>query len=138
MSGNFVPIELITGVGDMDAQHEHLFSEIERVKNAFLAVSGDSSEGLQLLAALADDLVRHYAWEEAAARRHGIAIPEHEREHARMARFVVAKIAEIEQGICNIPAFMVFMERKFESHVAQFDVRLAKALQAASGREQSA
>ena len=138
MVQTLVPLELMTGVQDMDAQHDHLFQQMARVKEAFFAVSEDSTEGLQLLSQLADDLVRHYAWEAAEAKKLNAPFGEHAREHARMAAFVEAKIGEIERGTCNIPALMVFMERKFESHVAQFDVRLAKALQAASGREQSA
>ncbi len=138
MEPMLVPLELMTGVHEMDAQHDHLFQQMARVKQAFLAVSGDSAEGLQLLSRLADDLVRHYAWESAAAVQLGIPFGDHAREHARMAAFVAAKIGEIERGSCNIPALMVYMERKFESHVAHYDLQLAKSLQAALARQQVA
>ena len=49
MTEVLVPVELLTGVGEMDAQHDHLFHEMQKVKNALLAVSGDDEVGLSLL-----------------------------------------------------------------------------------------
>lgn len=138
MTEMLVPTELLTGIAEMDGQHDHLFQEMLQVKNALLAVSDDGANGLTLLSRLADDLVRHYRWEEEAARRYGIPFADHAREHARMAALVQAKIAEIERGVCNIPALMVFMERKFESHVAHFDLKLGHALQAARATRDAA
>ncbi|WP_374341951.1 bacteriohemerythrin [Methyloversatilis sp.] len=132
MTEVLVPVELLTGVGEMDAQHDHLFHEMQKVKNALLAVSGDDEEGLSLLSRLTDDLAQHFAWEEEAARTHGVPFGEHRREHARMLAFVRTKIAEIDRGICNIPALMVFMERKFESHVVHYDLMLGRALRDAA------
>lgn len=138
MTEMLVPTELLTGIAEMDGQHDRLFQEMLQVKNALLAVSDDDAHGLALLSRLADDLVRHYAWEEAAARRYGVPFADHAREHSRMAAFVQAKIDEIERGVCNIPALMVFMERKFESHVAHFDLQLGLALQAARAARDAA
>ena len=136
MAEVLVPTELLTGVGEMDAQHDHLFHEMQTVKNALLAVSGDGTDGLPLLSGLTEDLVQHFMWEDEAARMHGIQFEEHRREHARIIAFVRNKIAEIDKGICNIPALMVFMERKFESHVVHYDLMLGRALKdTASSRD---
>lgn len=132
MAEVLVPVELLTGVAEMDDQHSDLFREMHKVKNALLAVSGDDGEGRMLLLQLIDDLEEHIAWEEAAARAHTIPCDEHQREHARILAFVRAKMAEFDRGSCNIPALMVFMERKFESHVSHFDMSLGRALRDAA------
>jgi hemerythrin-like metal-binding protein len=128
MSANLVPNELLTGVAEMDSQHDLLFTEMQRVKHALLAVAEDHDEGLALLSQLAEDLDAHFAWEEEAARANGIPFAGHTREHARIAAFVRAKISEISSGGCNIPALMVFMERQFETHVVHYDLKLATEL----------
>lgn len=131
MSANLVPNELLTGVAEMDDQHDNLFNEMQRVKHALLAVADNHDEGLALLSKLAEDLDAHFAWEEDAARAHDIPFDGHTREHARIAAFVRAKISEISSGECNIPALMVFMERKFETHVVHYDLKLAQDLRRA-------
>lgn len=128
MTEMLVPTELLTGVGEMDAQHDHLFHEMQKVKNALLADASDGADGLHLLSGLAEELAQHFAWEAAAAKARGVPFGEHAREHARMIDFIDNKIAEIDRGACNIPALMVFMERKFESHVVHYDLTLGRAL----------
>jgi len=132
MTDRLVPTVLLTGVAEMDGQHDQLFFEMQQVKNALLARSDVDEDGLLLLSRLAEDLDRHFAWENEAARAHGIPFEGHAREHARIAGFVRGKIAEIRNGQCNVPALMVFMERSFESHVANFDLVLGRALRAAA------
>lgn len=55
----------------------------------------------------------------------------HFKEHRKITAFVQAKVGEVSRGECNIPALMVFMERCFETHVAQYDLKLGHDLQAA-------
>ena len=129
MSERLVPAELLTGVAEMDGQHERLFDEMRQVKEAFLAVEADHGAALQLMSHLAGDLDAHFAWEEAAAREIGIPFESHIREHAKIGAFVRAKIVEISKGECNIPALMVFMERCFETHVVHHDLKLGRDLQ---------
>lgn len=131
MAETLVPTELLTGIGEMDAQHDHLFQEMQKVKHALLADTREGADGLSLLLGLAEELVQHFAWEEEAARGHGIPFAEHAREHGRIIAFIDNKIAEIDRGVCNIPALMVFMERKFESHVVHYDLMLGGALRSA-------
>ncbi len=126
-----IPTELLTGVAEMDGQHEHLFLEMQKVKNALLLVADDHGEGLRLLSALARELETHFVWEQLEAARYGIPFENHAKEHARIGAFVRAKIREIEGGDCNIPALMVFMERQFESHVVHHDLKFGLALRAA-------
>lgn len=128
MNDLLVPTELLTGVAEMDGQHDHLFNTMLNVKNALLSVSDVDEAGLKLLAQLLEELLAHFAWEQEAARANGIPFEQHAREHARMAAFVRGKIPELRQGQCNVPALMVFMERTFESHVAHFDLGLGIAL----------
>ena len=132
MAEMLVPIELLTGVGEMDAQHDHLFLEMQKVKNALLSDADHDADGLRLLSGLAEELAQHFVWEEEAAKRCGIPFGEHAREHARMIHFIDNKISEIDRGVCNIPALMVFMERKFESHVVHYDLMLGRALKEAA------
>lgn len=131
MSENLVPAELLTGVAEMDGQHERLFDEMRQVKEAFLAVAADHGAALQLMSHLADDLDAHFAWEEAAARQIGVPFEAHTQEHARIADFVRAKIGEISSGDCNIPALMVYMERCFETHMVHHDLKLGRQLRPA-------
>jgi hemerythrin-like metal-binding protein len=135
MSEALVPAELLTGITEMDGQHEHLFDEMHQVKEAFLAVEADHGAALRLMSRLADDLDAHFAWEEAAARASGIPFENHTREHAKIAAFVRAKINEISSGECNIPALMVFMERCFETHVLHHDLKLGRDLLPAEALE---
>lgn len=128
MNMNFVPVELRTGVDAMDGQHEHLFGQMAQVKEAFLADVPDHEAGLVLMSRLVKDLDEHFHWEEQEARERGIAFESHTREHAKIGAFVHAKIAEIKDGECNIPALMVFMERCFENHVLHHDLKLGRAL----------
>jgi hemerythrin len=132
MTESFVPTELLTGIDEMDAQHDHLFSSMFRVKNALLSVSYVDEQGLSLLAQLLDELLEHFVWEQEAALANGIPFESHAKEHARISAFVRGKIPEIRSGRCNVPALMVFMERSFESHVAHFDLGLGTALRAAT------
>ncbi len=134
MTDRLVPTVLLTGVAEMDDQHDLLFFEMQQVKNALLARSDVDEDGLLLLSRLADDLDRHFAWEKDAASAHGIPFEGHATEHARIAVFVRGKISEIRNGRCNVPALMVFMERMFESHVANFDLMFGRALRAAAPR----
>jgi hemerythrin-like metal-binding protein len=128
MSKILVPAELLTGVDEMDGQHEHLFDEMRQVKEAFLAVEADQGAALTLMSRLAEDLDAHFAWEEAAARASGIPFESHAREHAKIGAFVRAKLGEISSGDCNIPALMVYMERCFETHVLHHDLKLGHDL----------
>lgn len=128
MSEPLVPDALLTGVAEMDGQHERLFDEMQQVKEAFLAVEADYGAALKLMSHLADDLEAHFAWEEAAARQSGIPFESHAREHAKIGAFVRAKIVEVSSGDCNIPALMVFMERCFETHMVHHDLKLGRQL----------
>jgi hemerythrin-like metal-binding protein len=127
-----MPTELLSGVAEMDDQHDRLFNEIVQVKCALLEGAGDPADGLALLSRFAEDLDAHFAWEEEAARAKGIPFDEgHFKEHRKITAFVQAKVGEVSRGECNIPALMVFMERCFETHVAQHDLKLGHDLQAA-------
>ncbi|MGB4911273.1 MAG: hypothetical protein WBO95_03900 [Candidatus Dechloromonas phosphoritropha] len=127
-----MPTELLSGVAEMDDQHDRLFNEIVQVKCALLEVVNDHTDGLALLSGFAKDLVAHFAWEEAAAKAEGIPFEEsHIKEHRRISTFIRAKVGEVSRGECNIPALMVFMERYFENHVVQYDLKLGHDLQAA-------
>jgi len=131
MSTILVPTGLLTGVAEMDGQHDRLFHEIQQVKDALLAAVDGHGVGLALLSRLADGLDEHFAWEEDSARAHGIPFADHTREHARIAAFIRAKISEMNSGECNIPALMVFMDRCFETHVVHHDLKLGQDLLAA-------
>ena len=132
MNAIHMPTALLSGVAEMDDQHDRLFNEIVQVKCALLDVAGDRADGLALLSSFAEDLAAHFAWEEAAARAEGIPFDEsHIREHHKITAFVQAKVGEVSRGECNIPALMVFMERCFETHVVQHDLKLGHDLQAA-------
>ena len=135
MSLNLVPSELLTGVGEMDRQHDHLFQEIQQVKDALLTVADDPARGVAMLSQLVDTLDAHFAWEEDAARACGIPFTEHTREHARIAAFSRAMLGEIDSGKCNIPALMVYMDRCFEAHVLHYDLKLGEDMHSAQAPE---
>lgn len=59
MTDLLVPTELLTGVAEMDGQHDHLFNSMLQVKNALLSVSDVDEKGLTLLARLLDELLEH-------------------------------------------------------------------------------
>ena len=134
MSAILVPTELLTGVAEMDGQHDRLFQEIQQVKDGLLAAGDVQGDGLALLSRLADDLDRHFMWEEESARANGIPFGDHARDHARIGAFVRAKIRELNRGECNIPALMVFMDRCFETHVVHHDLKLGRDLLAAQAQ----
>ena len=134
MSAILVPTELLTGVAEMDSQHDRLFQEIQQVKDGLLAAGDVQGDGLALLSRLADDLDRHFMWEEESARANGIPFADHARDHARIGAFVRAKIRELNRGECNIPALMVFMDRCFETHVVHHDLKLGRDLLASQAQ----
>ena len=132
MNAIHMPTALLSGVAEMDDQHDRLFNEMVQVKCALLDVAGDHADGLALLSRFAEDLAAHFAWEEAAARAEGIPFDEsHIKEHHKITAFVQAKVGEVSRGECNIPALMVFMERCIETHVVQHDLKLGHDLQVA-------
>ena len=132
MNDVHMPTELVSGVAEMDAQHDRLFNEIVQVKCTLLEVAGDRKDGLALLSRFADDLITHFGWEEETARAAGIPFDDaHIKEHRKITAFIQAKVGEVSRGECNVPALMVFMERCFETHVVQYDLKLGHALQAA-------
>ena len=132
MSEVHMPTQLVSGVADLDDQHDLLFNEIMQVKCALLDVAANRADGLALLSRFADDLIAHFGWEEAAASAAGFLFDDdHLREHRRMTAFIRAKVDEVSRGECNVPALMVFMERCFETHVVQYDLKLGHDLQAA-------
>ncbi|MGB8543913.1 MAG: hemerythrin domain-containing protein, partial [Azonexus sp.] len=90
MSAILVPTGLLTGVAEMDGQHDRLFHEIQQVKDALLAAGDAQGDGFALLSRLADELDQHFKWEEASARAHGIPFADHARDHARIGAFVRA------------------------------------------------
>lgn len=134
MSAILVPTELLTGVAEMDGQHDRLFQQIQQVKDGLLAAGDVQGDGLALLSRLADDLDRHFMWEEESARANGIPFADHARDHARIGAFVRAKIKELNRGECNIPALMVFMDRCFETHVVHHDLKLGRDLLASQAQ----
>lgn len=134
MSAILVPTGLLTGVAEMDGQHDRLFQEIQQVKDGLLAAGDVQGDGLALLSRLADDLDRHFMWEEESARANGIPFADHARDHARIGAFVRAKIRELNRGECNIPALMVFMDRCFETHVVHHDLKLGRDLLASQAQ----
>lgn len=129
-----LPKELETGVFDMDAQHEEIFGQMHQLKA--LLMGRDEMDALSFahLTQLAIDMAMHFAWEEQAAAESGIPFADHTREHERIKKFLLAKAREFEEGECNIPALLVYMDRKFESHVAYFDQPLGRRLKE-TGRE---
>ena len=134
MSAIHMPTELVSGVAEMDRQHDQLFNQIVQVKCAFLEVE-DDHDGLALLSRFAEDLIAHFAWEEEIARIQGVLFEEgHIKAHRQMTAFIRLKVVEVSRGDCNIPALMVFMERCFETHVVQYDLKLGHDLQADSGK----
>lgn len=135
MSAILVPAGLLTGVAEMDVQHDRLFHEIQQAKDALLAASEGQGDGLALLTRLAESLDQHFVWEEESARAHGIPFADHAKDHARIGAFVRAKLKELNSGECNIPALMVFMDRCFETHVVHHDLKLGQDLLAAQAPE---
>lgn len=135
MSAILVPAGLLTGVAEMDDQHDRLFQEIQQAKDALLASAEGQGDGLALLSRLAESLDQHFVWEEASAREHGIPFADHAKDHARIGAFVRAKLKELNSGECNIPALMVFMDRCFETHVVHHDLKLGRDLLAAQAPE---
>ena len=135
MNLSLVPSELLTGVGEMDRQHDHLFQEIQQVKEALLSAADNPERGLEMLSQLVDTLDTHFAWEEDVARAFGISFFEHSKEHARIASFCRAMLGEIDSGECNIPALMVYMDRCFEAHVFHYDLKLGQDLLAVQALE---
>ena len=135
MSAILVPTGLLTGVAEMDGQHDRLFHEIQQVKDALLAATDCQGDELAMLSRLAEALDQHFLWEEESARTHDIPFADHAREHARIGAFIRAKINELNNGECNIPALMVFMDRCFETHVVHHDLKLGRDLLAAQALE---
>lgn len=132
-----LPKELETGVVDMDAQHEEIFGQMHELKALLMGREALDAHSFALLTQLAIDMAMHFAWEEQAAAENGIPFAEHTREHERIKKFLLAKAREFEEGECNIPALLVYMDRKFESHVAYFDQPLGRRLREAGERKQA-
>lgn len=84
-----------------------------------------------LLSRFAEDLVAHFAWSEEAARAEGIQFERATSRASQDYRLRPGEGGRGQSGECNIPALMVFMERCFETHVVQYDLKLGHDLQAA-------
>ena len=131
---NLLPNELHTGVSDLDAQHEGLFSEMQAIKNALMSPDADIPAGLRRLTQLELDMASHFAWEETQAAALAIAFAAHAAEHQRLLALMHSKIAEAHTGAGNIPALLVFLDRCFEMHVKHFDQSLGMLLRGTRDR----
>lgn len=125
-----LPKELATGVLDMDDQHEDIFRQMHEVKSLLMERATLDAESFAQVSQLAIDMAMHFAWEEQTAAEAGIPFAEHTREHERIKKFLLTKACQVEQGECNIPALLVYMDRKFESHIVYFDRPFGRQLQA--------
>lgn len=123
-----LPNELHTGVDEMDAQHEALFSAMQSIKTALMTPDADLAAGMQQLLRLQADMAAHFRWEESAAAARAIPFAEHAAEHGRLLALIDKKIAEAQNGSGNIPALLVFLDRCFEMHVTHFDQTLGQGL----------
>lgn len=125
-----LPKELATGVLEMDDQHEDIFRQMHEVKSRLMERETLDAESFALVSQLAIDMAMHFAWEEQTAAEAGIPFAEHTREHERIKKFLLTKASQVEQGECNIPALLVYMDRKFETHIVYFDRPFGRQLQA--------
>lgn len=121
----FLPAALMTGEAELDAQHDGIFSRIDRLKKlAFESNTLPAADVRELLAFLAN----HFATEERLAQETKIEFFLHGQEHARNLRLLDKAVSELEGGKLDRHTFLRYLEYWFEQHITDFDKRFAARL----------
>lgn len=121
----FLPAALMTGEAELDAQHDGIFSRIDRLKKlAFESNTLPAADVRELLAFLAN----HFATEEQLAKAADIEFLVHGQEHARNLRLLDKAVSELEGGKLDRHTFLRYLDYWFEQHITDFDKRFAARL----------
>ena len=122
-----LPVALMTGEAELDAQHDGIFSCIDHLKRlAFESEALPQDEVRRLINLLAE----HFATEEQLAKAADIEFLVHGQEHVRNLRLLDKAVQELENGKLDRHTFLRYLEYWFEQHINDFDKRFAARLQA--------
>mgnify|MGYP000928745549 FL=1 len=124
-SPGMLPIALMVDNAELDAQHDGLFSLIERLKAEAMAAGSLPPEVLHDLAKRFED---HFATEERLAREANIEFLVHGEEHAKNLRLLHKAVGEIGAGKLDLHTFLRYLEYWFEQHITGYDRRFAARL----------
>ena len=117
-----LPAELVTGLPDIDAQHEAIFGRLVAIKDLCLNhrhLPGSEAE------ALLQALREHYEAEEKLAAAMGRDFSEHARQHEIMLLAAGKTLKEVVEGRANVFALLRYLDYWFERHIADDDALLA-------------
>ena len=121
----FLPAALMTGEAELDAQHDGIFSRIDRLKK--LSFESDTLPAAEVRELL-DFLANHFATEERLAQAAKIEFFLHGQEHGRNLRLLDKAVNELENGKLDRHTFLRYLEYWFEQHITDFDKRFAARL----------
>lgn len=116
-----LPAELITGLPEIDAQHEALFGRLAFLKDLCLRTR---HLPLSEAEALLHDLREHYATETRLAEAAGMDFSEHARQHEVMLLAVTKTLKEVVEGRANVFGLIRYLDYWFERHIAEEDILL--------------
>lgn len=116
-----LPAELITGLPEIDDQHEALFGRLAFLKDLCLRTR---HLPLSEAEALLQELREHYETETRLAEAAGMDFSEHARQHEVMLLAVTKTLKEVVEGRANVFWLIRYLDYWFERHIAEEDVLL--------------
>lgn len=123
--------DLVTGVEEIDSQHQELFRHVEELLNACNAGRG-KREVLRTMVFLADYVVRHFAAEERLMVQNGFpGFQEHQANHAAFKATLTGMKARLAEDGVGLPLVLEVNELVVDwlvRHIRKMDQELAAHL----------
>ena len=121
--------DIITGVADIDRDHKHLYSLLEKLKKLNIA-STKCDEMLQLLNCVIDSAFDHCDREETIMR--AIKLPnlsEHVRDHDKLIACLSKIVVDYQLAPAGIPSDTIIVIKYWVTeHIIRYDRPLAEAI----------
>lgn len=125
-NANFLPVELMIEVDEVDDQHAELFARLAHLKDLCIEKNGlPVKEADELFAALC----LHCDTEERLANEAGIDFAMHAFKHQKMLRGIYRTLQEVREGRMDVFSLIRFIEYWFERHIIEDDKPLGVQLQ---------
>lgn len=125
-NANFLPVELMIEVDEVDDQHAELFARLAHLKDLCIEKNGlPVKEADELFAALC----LHCDTEERLANEAGIDFAMHAFKHQKMLRGIYRTLQEVREERMDVFSLIRFIEYWFERHIIEDDKPLGVQLQ---------
>lgn len=125
-NANFLPVELMIEVPEVDDQHAELFARLAHLKDLCIE---QNCLPVKEADELFEALCVHCDTEERLANEAGIDFSMHAFKHQKMLRGIYRTLQEVRDGRMDVFSLIRFIEYWFERHIIEDDKPLGMQLQ---------